>query len=142
MARPLARARASGQSPPVARFLYVCLAGAVGTGARYLLGGWVQRTWGAAFPYGTTIINLLGSFLIVVIMHLSLERGVIPADLRVILTTGMMGGFTTYSSFNYESIRFLQQGAVGLAALNIGVTVAGCLLSGGLGLVCARAIAG
>jgi CrcB protein len=122
--------------------LFVCLGGAVGTGARYLLGGWAQRALGAGFPYGSTIINLIGSFLIVVIMHLGLERGAISADLRVVLTTGVMGGFTTYSSFNYESIRFLQEGAVGLAALNVAVTVVGCLLSGGLGLVCARALAG
>jgi CrcB protein len=126
----------------VARFLFVCLGGAVGTGARYLLGGWAQRMFGSGFPYGTTIINLLGSFLIVILMHLGLERGAISADLRIILTTGVMGGFTTYSTFNYESIRFLQQGAVGLAALNVAVTVVGCLVAGGLGLVCARALAG
>ena len=118
------------------RFLLVCLAGAFGTGARYLLGGWAQRT------YGTTMINLLGSFLIVIIMYLSLQRGLIPADVRVVLTTGVMGGFTTYSTFNYESIAFLQQGAWGMAAVNVGVTVVGCLVAGGLGLVCARAIGG
>jgi len=126
----------------VARFLFVCLGGACGTGARYLIGGWAQRALGPAFPYGTTMINLLGSFLIVIIMHLSLERGVIPADARVVLTTGVMGGFTTYSTFNYESIAFLQQGAWGMAALNIAVTVVGCLIAGGLGLLVARAIAG
>jgi CrcB protein len=122
--------------------LFVCLAGGAGTGARYLLGGWAQRAFGPAFPYGTTMINVIGSFLIVIIMHLGLERGAISADLRVILTTGVMGGFTTYSTFNYESIRFLQQGAWGLAALNVAVTVVGCLLAGGLGLICARAIGG
>lgn len=126
----------------MARFLFVCLGGAFGTGARYLLGGWAQRALGPAFPYGTTMINLLGSFLIVVIMHLSLERGVIQPDLRIVLTTGVMGGFTTYSSFNYESLRFMQEGAWGLAALNVGVTVVGCLVAGGLGLLCARALAG
>jgi CrcB protein len=122
--------------------LFVCLAGGLGTGARYLLGGWAQRALGTGFPYGTTIINLIGSFLIVIVMHLGLERGAISPDLRIILTTGVMGGFTTYSTFNYESIRFLQQGAVGLAALNVAVTVVGCLVAGGLGLVCARALAG
>jgi len=124
----------------MARFLLVCAGGAFGTGARYLLGGWVQRVLGTAFPYGTLIINALGSFLIVILMHLSIQRGVISPDLRVILTTGVMGGFTTYSTFNYETVRLLQDGALGLGALNILATVVVCLLAGGLGVLICRAI--
>jgi len=124
----------------MARFLLICAGGAAGTGARYLLGGWAQRTLGTAFPYGTLIINALGSFLIVIIMHLSIERGVISADLRLVLTTGVMGGFTTYSTFNYETIRLFQDGALGLGALNLAATVLVCLLAGGLGVLVCRAI--
>ena len=124
----------------MARFLLVCAGGAFGTGARYLLGGWAQRTLGTGFPYGTLIINAIGSFLIVILMHLSIQRGVISPDLRVILTTGVMGGFTTYSTFNYETVRLLQDGALGLGALNILATVVVCLLAGGLGVLICRAI--
>ena len=124
----------------MARFLLVCAGGAFGTGARYLLGGWAQRALGTAFPYGTLIINALGSFLIVILMHLSIQRGVISPDLRVILTTGVMGGFTTYSTFNYETIRLMQDGALGLGALNILATVVVCLLAGGLGVLICRGI--
>jgi len=124
----------------MARFLLVCVGGAAGTGARYLLGGWAQRTLGATFPWGTLIINALGSFLIVIIMHLSIERSMISPDLRVILTTGMMGGFTTYSTFNYETIRLFQTGALALGALNIAATVGVCLLAGGAGVLICRAI--
>jgi CrcB protein len=124
----------------MARFLLVCAGGAFGTGARYLLGGWAQRTLGTGFPYGTLIINSIGSFLIVILMHLSIQRGVISPDLRVILTTGVMGGFTTYSTFNYETVRLLQDGALGLGALNILATVVVCLLAGGLGVLICRAI--
>jgi len=124
----------------MARFLLVCAGGAFGTGARYLLVGWAQRVLGTAFPYGTLIINALGSFLIVILMHLSIQRGVISPDLRVILTTGVMGGFTTYSTFNYETVRLLQDGALGLGALNILATVVVCLLAGGLGVLICRAI--
>lgn len=124
----------------MARFLLICFGGAVGTGARYLLGGWAQRTLGTGFPYGTLIINAIGSFLIIVIMHLSLQRGVISPDLRVILTTGITGGFTTYSTFNYETIRLFQDGALALGALNIAATVVVCLLAGGLGVLTCRAI--
>jgi len=124
----------------MARFLMICGAGAVGTGARYLLGGWAQRALGTGFPYGTLIINALGSFFIVIIMYLGVERGVISPDLRLTLTTGLMGGFTTYSTFNYETIRLFQNGALGLGALNIAATVLVCLLAGGLGVLVCRAI--
>jgi CrcB protein len=124
----------------MARFLMVCLAGAVGTGARYLLGGWAQRTLGATFPWGTLIINALGSFFIVIIMYLGLQRGVISPTARIVLTTGVMGGFTTYSTFNYETIRLLQDGSLGLGALNVLTTVVICLLAGGLGVLVCRAI--
>jgi fluoride exporter len=122
------------------RFLLVCLGGAAGTGARYLFGGWAQRTLGAGFPYGTLIINAVGSFLLVIIMHLSLETGAISPDARAILGTGVMGGFTTYSTFNYETFRLFQQGSIGLGALYLAATVAGCLGAGALGLLLARAI--
>jgi CrcB protein len=124
----------------MARFLLVCAGGAFGTGARYLLGGWAQRALGTGFPWGTLIINALGSMLIVIIMHFSIQRGAIPPDLRVILTTGIMGGFTTYSTFNYETIRLFQDGALGLGALNVLTTVVVCLLAGGLGVLICRAI--
>ena len=96
------------------RFWLVCLGGAVGTGARYLLGTWAARTFGPAFPVGTLMINVIGSFLIVIVMSLSLQRGIIPADVRLVLTTGVMGGFTTYSSFNYETLRLFADGSRGL----------------------------
>jgi CrcB protein len=122
------------------RLLLVCLGGAFGTGARYLFGGWAQRAFGAAFPWGTLIINAVGSFLLVIIMHLSLEASVISPEARVVLGTGVMGGFTTYSTFNYETFRMFQQGSFGLAGLYVGGTVIGCLIAGLLGFVTARAL--
>ena len=122
------------------RFLLVCLGGAVGTGARYLYGSWAQRTLGAGFPYGTLIINAVGSFLLVIVMHLSLEAGVISPGTRFVLGTGVLGGFTTYSTFNYETFRLMQQGSFAIAGLYLGATVAGCLVAGALGLLLARAI--
>ena len=74
-------------------------------------------------------------------MHLGLEKGMISADLRVVLTTGVMGGFTTYSSFNFETMRLFQEGSPGLGLANVGVTLAGCLITGGLGLLVGRLIA-
>ena len=99
-----------------------------------------QRTLGAGFPYGTLIINAVGSFLLVIIMYFSLERGVLSADARVVLGTGVMGGFTTYSTFNYETFRLVQQGSFVVAGLYLAATVIGCLGAGALGLLLARAI--
>ncbi len=120
------------------RFLLVCLGGAAGTGARYLLGGWAAATFGSAFPYGTLGINALGSFLISAIMHVGLVAGAISPDLRIVLATGIMGGFTTYSSFNYEVLSHFQRGAFLLATAYLAATVVGCLICGYLGLALAR----
>jgi CrcB protein len=86
-------------------------------------------------------INALGSFLIALIMGLAVRPGLIGAELRVFLTTGIMGGYTTYSTFNFETLALAQQGAYGLAALNVAATVLGCLVTGGLGLWLARLLA-
>jgi CrcB protein len=76
--------------------------------------------------------------MVAVIMYLSLGTGLIGPDLRISLTTGVMGGFTTYSTFNYESVALLQQGAWLLGTINIVVTVLLCLASGAAGLMLAR----
>jgi len=125
----------------VQRFLLICLGGAIGTGARYQLATWVARIFGAGFPRGTVLINVTGSFLIAVVMELSLRTGAISEDVRLFLTTGMMGGYTTYSSFNYETLRLAEGGTLALAALNVALTVVGCLVSGVLGLLAARGLA-
>jgi CrcB protein len=75
-------------------------------------------------------INLLGSFLLVLILYLSTQAKLISADTRIILGTGVMGGFTTYSTFNYEVLRFLQEGSYGAAAVYLFGTVVGCLAAG------------
>jgi CrcB protein len=85
------------------RFLWICLGGAIGTGARYLLSGWVARQFGSSFPYGTLAVNLVGSLLIGAVMHLALATAQLSPDLRVVIAVGVLGGFTTYSGFNYET---------------------------------------
>ena len=124
------------------RLIIVVLCGGLGSGARYLLGGWIIGWLGPRFPYGTITINVAGSFLIALIMTLSLTTDLIGPELRVALTTGVMGGFTTYSTFNYESIALFQQGEFLFGVLTILVTVSACLVAGGLGLLAARLLAG
>jgi len=114
----------------IARFLLVCLGGALGSGARYATSLYL--------PNGTLIVNLLGSFLLGFLMHAM----PVPSDLRLMLTTGVMGGFTTYSTFNYETTQYFREGAWALGAANIAATVIGCLVAGLLGLALARVIFG
>lgn len=120
------------------RFLWICLGGALGTGARYLISGWALKRFGTSFPYGTLAVNLVGSFLIGAIMHVALTMAVLSPTARVVLVVGVMGGFTTYSSFNYETIHYFQEEAWLLGFLNILIMVGACLAAGIAGLVSAR----
>jgi CrcB protein len=126
----------------VLRLLIVCLGGALGSGARYLLATWVTDAFGADFPRGTILINLTGSFLIAVVMELAAATGAVSVELRLFLATGILGGYTTYSSFNYETLRLASQGTWLLAGLNVAITLGGCLVAGWLGVVTGRAVAG
>jgi fluoride exporter len=123
------------------RLFWISVGGAVGTGARYLLSGWVLGVFGTQFPYGTLAVNVIGSFLLGGMMQFSLTTGVVPPTLRLALTTGMLGGFTTYSTFNYESVRYLQEGAWAIGILNIAITLCSCLAAGVAGLFVARWLA-
>jgi fluoride exporter len=122
----------------MSRLLIISVGGAIGSGARYLLCNWMLAVFGAAFPYGTLAVNAIGSFLICAIMHLGVSANVISPTLRLFLTTGIMGGFTTYSTFDYETYRYTQQGAYALAALNVGLTLVVCFVAGAAGDVAAR----
>lgn len=125
------------------RLLLVCLGGALGSGLRYLFGLLSARLLGLTFPFGTLGVNLLGSFLISLIIGLSLSAGVggsapISPTLRLFLTTGVMGGLTTYSAFNHEVLTLLEDGAQPRALLYVAVTLLGCLAMGASGLWLSR----
>lgn len=124
------------------RVVLVAIGGAIGSVARYGVGALAVQLLGPGFPWGTLLVNLSGSFLIALIMHVALTGSAISVDLRIFLTTGIVGGFTTYSTFNYETLALLNQRAYGLAGLNLAATVLGCLLTGVLGLAAGRALAG
>jgi CrcB protein len=126
----------------VTRAALVALGGAIGSGARYGVGALAAQLLGPAFPWGTLLVNLTGSFLITLVMHVALSGTAISLELRIFLTTGIMGGFTTYSSFNYETLALIDQRAYGLAGLNLAANVLGSLLAGVLGLATGRGLAG
>jgi len=124
------------------RFLIVCGAGAVGCGARYLISLWAQERLGARLPYGTLLVNIIGAFAIALVMELSIRIADFPPNLRLALATGLLGGLTTYSSFNYETTQLALSGSLLRAAANLVLTVIACLAAGLAGLWLARKLAG
>jgi CrcB protein len=126
----------------MARFVWVCLGGAAGTGARYWLSGWVQRHAGSSFPAGTLAVNVIGSFLLAALMEVGVTGGMLGPTLRVALTTGVIGGFTTYSTFNYETLEYLREGAWVFGIANVAATVFVCLAAGIAGLAAGRGLIG
>lgn len=124
------------------RFLLICLGGALGTGARYLTSLWAATAFGSTFPVGTFLVNVIGSLLVGFLMHVGTATETLSADLRLALTTGVMGGFTTYSTFNYETTNFFRAGAWLYGSLNIVLTVLGCLAAGLAGMALARLLVG
>ena len=120
------------------RLMLVCLGGAIGSGLRYLISVVAARWLGADFPYGTLIVNVVGSFLIGLIQQIGLTTLLIPDTMRLFLTVGIMGGLTTYSSFSYETLRLVEGGAWGQAWINVLVTTALCLAVCFLGIAAGR----
>jgi fluoride exporter len=123
------------------RLFWICLAGAAGTGARYLVSLWAVQRLGAAFPYGTLIVNLVGCFGIAALIHAAATLSWSPT-VRSAITVGFLGGLTTYSSFNYETTALIERGALGAAAFNAIATIGGAFGAGWLGLLFAKAVLG
>jgi CrcB protein len=123
------------------RLFWICLAGAAGTGTRYLVALWAAERFGSTFPYGTLIVNLAGCFFIALILQAPIAAAWAPG-LRSAIAIGYIGALTTYSSFNFETTRLVQDGATDLAALNAIVTLVGGFAAGWLGLIASRQLLG
>jgi CrcB protein len=123
----------------IGRLVGVALGGAAGSVLRYLVGLGALAVLGDGFAWGTLFVNVVGSFLLGGIVAAALA-GSLSQDARVILGTGVMGGFTTYSTFSLETWKYLQDGAYGLAAANVALTVAVCLAGTAAGMAVAKAL--
>jgi CrcB protein len=109
-------------------YLWIGLGGFIGANARYLLQQWAATHWGADFPYGTLLANVSGSFLIGFFLTLVAGRLAVAPGLRLFVTVGFLGGFTTFSSFSLETFRLFEKGGWGPAGLNfLGNTILGLL---------------
>lgn len=110
-------------APSSSLILSVAIGSAAGGVARYLLSGAVHGRLGTAFPLGTFVINVLGCLALGFIMQVALDTGELSPSARALLTTGFCGGFTTFSTFSWETMGLIEEGAIGRAALNVGASV-------------------
>jgi len=107
---------------------WVGLGGFLGANARYLLGGFISERWGVVFPYGTFVINVTGSFILGFFMAYAQERSWVEPGARLMLAVGFVGAYTTFSTFEYETMRLIQDREMLLAMLNVlGSLIAGTI---------------
>ena len=119
------------------QFLIVGLGGFLGAALRYLISCAAARYW-SGFPVGTLIVNLAGGFLMGFVMEAAAGAWAIPAGLRLFLTTGVMGGLTTFSTFSYETVSLLSEENYLAGTLNIGLNLSFALLACWFGKAAAR----
>jgi CrcB protein len=123
------------------KYLIVALGGALGSMLRFWAGGYVGSRLGTRFPYGTFVINLTASFLIGFVMTLLAERTHWSPNWRYLIPIGFIGGYSTFSTFEYETFRVFQDGEFLIVGLNIVGSVALGFLSVWLGVITGRTIA-
>jgi CrcB protein len=119
---------------------YIAVGSAVGGLSRFLLGGLVQRLTSGTFPIGTLLINLSGSFLLGLILRYGVETPSFSPELRALLTVGFCGGYTTFSTFSYETAALIEDGEWSRAALYVALSVGLSLLGTFLGFAAAREV--
>lgn len=99
--------------------IFIALAGLVGTLLRYWLSGFVARQYGETFPWGTMAVNLIGCLVTGAVFFLTEERFLISPTVRTVILIGLLGGFTTFSSYGLQTFTLLRDGEFGLATLNV-----------------------
>lgn len=126
----------------VTTILLIAGAGALGALSRYALSGSVYALLGHGFAWGTLVVNILGSLAIGLVMQLGLATDFFSPNVRTALTVGFLGAFTTFSTFSYETVSMIQDGAWAQAGLNILLNVAVCLVAVLAGLYLGKLITG
>jgi CrcB protein len=123
------------------KYLWIGLGGCTGAIARYWLGALISDRLGTRFPYGTFAINMSGCFLIGLMITVLDERTSLPIGLRFLLPIGFVGAYTTFSTFEFETFRSATQGQMGIALLNVGLSVVVGYIAVYLGVISGRVFA-
>ena len=117
---------------------YIAVGSAIGGVSRYLVGGLTQRLMGGTFPVGTLLINVTGSFLLGLILRYGVETATLTPEVRAFMTIGFCGGYTTFSTFSYETVVLAEDGQWTRAALYVALSVGLSLVATFLGFATAR----
>lgn len=120
------------------QLILVALGGGIGAGLRFATNLWALRVLGAAFPWGTLVVNVLGSFFMGLLAVLFARKFGLSDEWRLFLMTGLLGGYTTFSAFSLDAMKLIENGALQSASLYIGANVIGSILALLLGLFIAR----
>jgi len=125
------------------RFLLICAGGAAGTGSRYLLEAWVTTNVTPkiqpGFPFGTLTVNVVGCLVMGFLAQFATSHAMSETS-KLVLATGVLGGFTTYSAFNKETMQLFQLGAWPMATTYLLATVMLCFVAGATGVALARTV--
>ena len=122
------------------QILAIALGGSIGAVMRFLMSSGIHHYLGRGFPYGTLLVNVLGSLLMGVLYELFLQRLSVSVELRSMLLIGILGAFTTFSSFSLETINLIEQGDIIKACLNVFLNVILCVFAAWAGLLLIRQI--
>ncbi|MBP8001045.1 MAG: fluoride efflux transporter CrcB [Chloroflexi bacterium] len=120
------------------RYLLIAMGAAAGANARYLVGLWAGNRLGADFPYGTLIVNVIGSFILGFLLNLGTGRLQLSPEARLLLAVGFLGAFTTFSSYTVESLNLFREATLWRGLLNITANNLVGLLGAILGATLAR----
>lgn len=128
-------------APPLSTMIwFIALGSALGGVARFLLGSFLQQKAGTAFPIGTLVVNVSGSLLLGFLMSYALSTAAISPEIRGLLTTGLCGGYTTFSTFTYDALILVEEGRLGRAAAYVLLSVILSLIGAYLGITAARGL--
>ncbi|BCO30576.1 putative fluoride ion transporter CrcB [Thiohalobacter sp. COW1] len=122
----------------MSQWLAIALGGALGSVLRYGISTGVHHWWGREFPWGTLVVNVLGSLLMGLLFILLVERLAVAPALRAFWLVGLLGAFTTFSTFSLETLNLMQAGELGRAAANVMLSVLLCIGAAGLGMALGR----
>jgi len=122
------------------KYLMVGIGGFSGSIARFWLGAFIGSKMGIRFPYGTFVINITGSFLIGLILTILTERSHLSPNWRYLIPVGFIGGYTTFSTFEFETLQAMQDGQIMIGLLNAGLSVVAGFIAVWLGVMLGRLV--
>ena len=109
------------------KYLIMAMGAILGAFSRYWIGNFIGDKMWTHFAYGVLLINLIGSFVLGLFLTMNLDRGLFTPNARLFVAVGWCASFTTYSTFSWDTFRYIQEGNLKLAAANVSLTLLGCL---------------